>query len=89
MHTKRKRVTKVYPRSEGNLALTVESLGVFHKPKALPLSLTLTTEGGVAQNTTDEASKADSLAPAVGMIIGVGLSIVLWSLIVLVIFRFI
>ena len=39
MHAKRKRETKTYPQSEGNVALADERLRVFQQPKAKTLSL--------------------------------------------------
>ena len=82
MQTKRKRETKEYPQSEGNLALADESRGLLQKPKGKTLSPVL----GVVQDITEEASKADALAPAKGIIVGIGLSIMLWCLIILVIY---
>ena len=82
MQTKRKRETKEYPQSEGNLALADESQGLFQQPKGKTLSPVL----GVVQDITEEASKADALAPAKGIIVGIGLSIMLWCLIILVIY---
>ena len=82
MHTRRKRHTKTYPQSEGNVALADERLRVFQQPKAKTLSPVL----GVAQDSTEEASKADALAPATGIMAGIGLSIMLWCLIILVMY---
>ena len=82
MHTTRKRDTTTYPQSEGNVALADERLRVFQQPKAKTLSPVL----GVAQDSTEEASKADALAPATGIMAGIGLSIMLWCLIILVMY---
>ena len=82
MHAKRKRETKTYPQSEGNVALADERLRVFQQPKAKTLSPVL----GVAQDSTEEASKADALAPATGIMAGIWLSIMLWCLIILVMY---
>ena len=40
----------------------------------------------VAQDITEEASTADALIPAKGIIVGMGLSILLWGFIVLVMY---
>ena len=79
MHMTRKQETTTYPQSEGNLAVADESLSVLQQPKAKTLSLVR----GVAQDITEEASTAHALAPATGIMVGIGLSIVLWCLIVL------
>ena len=80
MHTKRTWETTTYPQSEGNLAVADKSLGVLQQPKAKTLSLVR----GVAQDITEEASTAHALAPATGIMVGIGLSIMLWCLIILV-----
>ena len=82
MHTTRKRDTTTYPQSEGNVALANKSRGVFHQPKAK----TLSPVRGVAQDMTEDASHVDALAPATGIVVGIGLSIVLWCLIILVMY---
>lgn len=82
MHTTRKRETKTYPQSEGNLAVADESLGVFQQHKAK----TRFPVRGLAQDMAEEVSKADALAPATGIVVGIGLSIMLWCLIVLVMY---
>lgn len=79
MATKRKRETKKYPLSEGNLAVADESLGVLHKPKAKPLSPVL----GVAQDISEEHLEVEAFAPSKGMIAGLGLSWILGCLITL------
>ena len=82
MHTTRTWETTTYPQSEGNLAVADERLGVLQQPKAKTLSLVR----GVAQDITEEASTADALIPAKGIIVGMGLSILLWGFIVLVMY---
>jgi hypothetical protein len=83
MPTKRKWPTRQYPQSEGNVALADESWVYRNNSKpATPLSPVL----GVTQDMTEEASEADGLGPARGIVVGTGLSIVLWCLIVLVIY---
>ncbi len=81
MHTKRPRQTPTYPQSEGNLALSEESLAVVQEPNPDLLSTELrVVQGGMAVEETE----AHALAPATGMINGIGFSLVFWSLIVLV-----
>ena len=82
MHTIRKRKTKTYLQSEGNVAVVDESLGVFQQPKAK----TLSPVRGMAQGMTEEVSNADALAPATGIVVGIGLSAMLWCLIVFVMY---
>jgi hypothetical protein len=82
MQKKRKPETKKYPQSEGNLALADEGLGLLRKPKAKTLSPVLR----VVQDITEEDSEADALGPATGIIVGIGLSSMLWCLIILVMF---
>lgn len=79
MPTKREREAKKYPQSEGNLALADEGLDVLHKPKAKTLSPVLR----LIANNREEASDADALTPATGMMVKVGLSMMLWGLIFL------
>lgn len=82
MQTKRKRETVTYPQSAGNLALADESLGVLQTLKAK----TLSSVPNMVRNSTEETSEADALAPATGIIVGVGLSVILWCLIIFVMY---
>jgi hypothetical protein len=66
----------------GNLAFADESLGVVQEPKAMPPSPVLATVPGMLE----EDSEAHALAPATGIIVGIGLSTMLWSFISLVVF---
>ena len=82
MQTKRKREIKKYPQSEGNLALADESLGLLQKPKAKTLSPVL----DVAQDITEDYPAVGAVSPATGITVGIGLSIMLWCLIILVMY---
>ena len=75
MQTKGQRETRQYPQSCGNLALADESLGVLQIPKAKTRSPRLS----VVQDITEE--EVDALALTTGIINGIRLSLVLWSLI--------
>jgi len=75
MQTKGERETRQYPQSWGNLALANESLGVLQPPKAKTRSPRLS----MVQDMTEE--EVDTLAPTTGMINGIRLSLMLWSLI--------
>lgn len=82
MQTKRKRETRKYPQSAGNLALADESRGLTSKIQSrdpLPCA-------GRGTGHYGKASEADALAPATGIIVGIGLSIMLWCLIILVMY---
>jgi hypothetical protein len=81
MHRKGKREEWQYPQSWGNLALADESLAVLQKPKAKILSPRLSG----AQDITEEEVEIDALAPTMGIINGIRLSLTLWSLIGLII----
>ncbi|MEO7860207.1 MAG: hypothetical protein ABIU05_07135 [Nitrospirales bacterium] len=89
MHTQRNRATTPYPLTEGNLAIADESLiglqqpsGVFQQTaRAKTLSL---VQGGAPDIT--EALNADALSPARGIVVGIGLSIMLWCVIISVIY---
>ena len=75
----RPRQAQTYLQSAGNLALADESFGV-------PPKLNVETQARklrLVANKREEASDADALVPATGMIVGVGLSMTLWSLIFL------
>ena len=78
MQTKGSRETRQYPQSWGNLALADESLGVLQKPKAK----TGFSRLSVVQDITEEEVAA--LAPAMGIINGIRLSLTLWGLIGLI-----
>ena len=82
MQTKRKQETKKYPQWEGNVALADESLGLLQKPKAK----TFPSLVGVVQDITEEAPEADGLGLATGIVVGTGLSIMLWCFIFFVIY---
>ena len=75
MQRKDKRETRQYPQSWGNLALADESLGVLQTPKAKTCSPRLS----VVQDITEE--EVDALALTTGIINGIRLSLMLWSLI--------
>jgi len=77
--TKRKRETKKFPQSWGNLALADESLGVLQETKAESPSPVLR----LVRSSTEKDVEADALAPAIGIINGIRLSITLWLLIIL------
>jgi len=74
-HRKGKRETRQYPQSWGNLALADESLGVLQTPKAKTCSPRLS----VVQDITEE--EVNALALTTGIINGIRLSLMLWSLI--------
>jgi len=75
MQTKGQRETRQYSQSLGNLALADESLDVLQKPNAKTSSPRLS----VVQDIT--AEEVDALALTTGIINGIRLSLVLWSLI--------
>ena len=75
MQTKGQRETRQYPHSWGNLALADESLAVRRPPKAKTRSARL----NVVQDMTEE--EVDALAPTTGIVNGIRLSLMLWSLI--------
>jgi hypothetical protein len=77
MHTNETRETRQYPQSWGNLALADESLGVLQPPKGKTRSSRLS----VVQDITEEEVEIEALALTTGMINGVRLSLMLWSLI--------
>lgn len=88
MQTKRKRETKKYPLSVGNLALADESLSLHQKPKAKPQRPKLR----LVEYITEEDSEAEVLAQAKNIIAGFGLSLmfcVLWFFTVLLLYRFV
>jgi hypothetical protein len=67
--------TRQYPQSWGNLALADESLGVLQSPTAKTRSPRLSR----VQDMTEE--EGDALALTTGMMNGIRLSLMLWSLI--------
>ena len=75
METKEQWETRQYPQSWGNVALANESLGVLQPPKAKTRFPRLS----VVQDMTEE--QGDALALTTGMINGIRLSLMLWSLI--------
>ena len=77
MRTKGQRETRQYPQSWGNLALADESLGVLQPPKAKTRSPRLS----VVPDITEEEIEVDALAPTMGILNGIRLSLTLWSLI--------
>jgi hypothetical protein len=81
MQTKGKRETRQYPQSWGNLALADESLAVLQTPKAKTRSPQLS----LVQDITEEEVEIEALAPTMGIINGIRLSLTLWSLIGLII----
>jgi len=79
--TTAQRETRQYPQSWGNLALADESLGVLQTPTAKTCSPQLS----VVQDITEEEVEIEALAPTMGIINGIRLSLTLWSLIGLII----
>ena len=75
MHTKGQRETRQYPQSWGNLALANENLAVLQTAKAKTCSPRLSVVQGIAEE------EVDALALTTGIINGIRLSLVLWSLI--------
>ena len=81
MHRNGKRETQQYPQSWGNLALADESVAELQTPK----SKTRSSQLSVIQGITEEEVEVDALAPTMGIINGVRLSLTLWSLVGLII----
>ena len=77
MQTKEQREPRQYPQSWGNLALANESLGVLQTPKAKTRSPRLS----MVQDIAEQEVEIEALALTTGMINGVRLSLMLWSLI--------
>ena len=75
MQTKEQREPRQYPQSWGNLALANESLGVLQPPKAKTRSPRLSMVQDIAEE------EVEALALTTGMINGIRLSLMLWSLI--------
>ncbi|NWF72896.1 MAG: hypothetical protein HXY51_07675 [Nitrospirae bacterium] len=80
MNVKHKQVTRKYPQSWGNLAVDNQSFGATQGTKARTSSLAPVTVWDIPGGE----SEVDSLGPAKGIILGFGLSIMLWSVIILV-----
>ena len=81
MATKPNRTRRPYPQSEGNVAAADERLGVLHAPKAKPRAPQLR----VVRDRTEEDER-EALAPTIGILNGIRLSLTLWGLIILVIY---
>jgi len=79
MQTKEQREPRQYPQSWGNLALANESLGVLQPPKAKTRSPRLSMVQDIAEEEIE--IEIEALALTTGMINGVRLSLMLWSLI--------
>jgi hypothetical protein len=79
--TTAQRETRQHPQSWGNLALADESLAVLQTPKAKTRSPQLS----LVQDITEEEVEIEALAPTMGIINGIRLSLTLWSLIGLII----
>jgi len=79
MQTKEQRQPRQYPQSWGNLALANESLGVLQPPKAKTRSPRLSMVQDIAEEEIE--IEIEALALTTGMINGVRLSLMLWSLI--------
>ena len=77
MQTTGQRDTRQYPHSWGNLALADESLGVLQPPQAKTCSPRLS----MVQDSAEEEVEIEALALTTGMINGIRLSLMLWSLI--------
>ncbi len=75
MPRQRKRHIRIHQQSMGNLALAPEPVESIPAPAA--------PRRRVAQEPIPAPDAHDSLAPARGIAVGVGLSIILWGLIVL------
>ncbi len=69
--------TRQYPQSYGNLALANESLGVLQPPKAKTRSPRLS----MVRDIAEEEGAIEALALTTGMMNGIRLSLMLWSLI--------
>ena len=79
-----KRTTGLYPQSVGNVALAEARGDVVPHPTAPPLVLVPEGAQDLVDLAEDEAA-GDALAPAMGMMVGLGLSSLLWALLLLVI----
>ncbi len=79
MHAKQKQHTQSDLQSEGNLAVTYERLQILQKPK----DKTFPPVPRPVPAMTEENLNDDALAPAIGIISALGLSVILWGLIIL------
>lgn len=77
MQTKGQLETRQYPQSLGNLALANESLSVLQPPKAKTRSPRLS----MVRDIAEEEVEIEALALTTGMINGIRLSLMLWSII--------
>ena len=75
-----KRNSQRYPQSYGNLALADETIE-FLPANPSPCPSVLRMVSGIL----DEDPTIDALSPATGLLVGAGLSVMLWCLIALVI----
>ena len=82
MPTNPQRTLGPFPQSVGNVALADESLGLLQTPK----TKTRSPQVRLAPDRTEEESEVEALAPTIGMINGIRLSLTLWSLIVIIIY---
>ena len=82
MQTKRKQKTMMYSKSEESLALADESSNLLQIPKDKTLSPVPRRVPAI----TEEHPEVDVLSPAKGIIRAIGLSVMLWGLIILVIY---
>ena len=80
MNVKRKQETREYPQSWGNAALVDESVAPLNTPEVRNLSLVPVVVRDIPEGEFGD----DSLGPAKGVILGIGLSITLWCIIILV-----
>lgn len=83
MQPKRKQNSLRYLRSEGNLALVAPSLQTVQKPKDKTLSATLPRP---EQDRLVGYPASDDLSPARGIFGAIGLSVMLWWLVIFVIY---
>jgi hypothetical protein len=79
MHAKQKQHTQRDLQSEGNLAVAYERLQILQKPKDKTFPPVLRPVPAM----TEENLEDDTLAPAIGIISALGLSVILWGLIIL------
>lgn len=83
MNVKHKQEARKYPQSWGNLAVDTESVDATQGLKVRRRSLASVT----AWDVPEGESEVDPLGPVKGIILGFGLSIMLWSVIIFVISR--
>ena len=83
MNVKHKQETRKYPQSWGNLAVDHEGFDATQDLKVRHRSLAPVT----VWNVPEGESEVDSLGPAKGISLGFGLSLMLWSVIILVMWR--